>query len=86
MIELIGFLGGFGGTVWFIPQVIRVIRLRSAREISLVGIALVMQGAICWIIYGVVKGLMPVVIWNIIGLSLNILLLYSKLKYGMEKR
>jgi MtN3 and saliva related transmembrane protein len=65
-----------------VPQLIRVFKLRSAREISLLFTSLLLTGMIVWIAYGVSLRLPSVIIWNVIGATLAATLLYAKLKYG----
>jgi MtN3 and saliva related transmembrane protein len=80
--ESFGFVAGALATCSVIPQVVRVLRLRSAREISLVFTILLMLGLIFWMVYGIRLELTPVIVWNSIGIIVTGLLLYAKLKYG----
>lgn len=80
--ELFGLIGGALATSGFIPQIIRILRLKSAREISLPFTLLLLIGTICWLIYGLLQNLPAVIFWNAILLVLMAILLYTKLKYG----
>jgi len=80
--ESLGLVAGALVTCSMIPQLIRVLKLRSAREISLIFITLLLTGMICWLVYGVYLKLFPVILWNAIGAILVSLLIYLKLKYG----
>ena len=80
--EVIGFIGGALITCGFIPQVIRVFKLKSAREISLLSTISLLLGVISWLIYGIIFRLPPVILWNAITMFLALGLLYAKLKYG----
>ncbi len=80
--EWFGFIAGGLMTVGFLPQVIRVYRLRSAREISLPFAILLLAGLLCWLAYGIAFSLFPVILWNAITGVLAVALLYAKLKYG----
>jgi MtN3 and saliva related transmembrane protein len=80
--EYIGIAAGALTTLGFIPQVIRVYRLKSAREISITFNVTLLVGITLWLIYGVLHGLAPLIIWNIIGMVLVLSLLVGKLKYG----
>jgi MtN3 and saliva related transmembrane protein len=82
LIEALGLLAGFLVTCSMIPQIIRVFKLRSAREISLIFTNALLLGLIAWLIYGLYLGLLPVIVWNAIGAALAATLLYAKLKYG----
>ena len=80
--EYLGLIAGLLVTCSLIPQIIRVFRLRSAREISAVFTVLLLLGLVLWVIYGIILTLAPVIIWNAIGAVLAILLLYAKMRYG----
>ncbi len=80
--EFLGFLAGALTTFGFAPQVIRVLKLRSAHEISLPFVLLFISGIICWLIYGIYSGLLPVIVWNALSAILGAILLYAKLRYG----
>ncbi len=80
--EVIGFIGGFLTTMGMVPQVWRLFKLKSAREISLVFTLLFTIGIAFWLLYGILQGLMSVIIWNGISLALGCAMLYAKLKWG----
>ena len=80
--ESLGLVAGALVTCSMIPQLIRVYKLRSAREISILFTTLLLIGMICWLAYGVYLELIPVILWNAIGIILVSLLIYLKLKYG----
>ena len=80
--ELLGFIGGALTTVGFVPQVWRLYRLRSAREISLPFTIFFILGIGFWLSYGISKGLPSLIIWNAITFALGWAMLYAKLRYG----
>jgi len=80
--ESLGFVAGAFVTCSLIPQLIRVFRLRSAREISTLFTTLLLSGLIIWLAYGISFRLPPVILWNAVGAILVAILLYAKLKYG----
>jgi len=80
--DLLGFIAGAITNVGFIPQVWRLFKLKSAHEISLPFILLFLVGVGCWLAYGILKNLPPVIWWNAIAMALMCAMLYAKLKYG----
>ena len=82
MTEYIGLAAGALVTLALIPQLIRVFKLKSAREISVLFNISLLLGMILWLVYGILLGLMPVILWNSIGLTLVTTLIYAKFKYG----
>lgn len=80
--EFLGYVAGFLTTFAMVPQVLRVYRLKSAREISILFTTFLLVGMLCWLVYGIVLGIFPLVVWNGIGACLTALLLFAKLRYG----
>ena len=82
--EALGFLAGLFITVGIVPQVWRLFQLKSAREISLSFTLLFLAGGLCWLIYGISLGLLPVIIWNTISCVLMCIMLYAKVRYDKQ--
>ena len=83
--EYLGIIAGIFTTFAVVPQIIRVYKLKSAHEISLIFTTSMLLGIIIWLVYGIVLGLTPLIIWNSIGIVLNSCLLFVKVKYGRQK-
>jgi MtN3 and saliva related transmembrane protein len=82
MEELLGFIGGTLICVAMIPQVWRLFKLKSAREISLVFTILFLIGGIFWLTYGLVLKRPSLIYANIVSIVLVSLMLFAKLKWG----
>jgi MtN3 and saliva related transmembrane protein len=78
----LGYIAGALVTFSIVPQLIRVFKLKSAHEISLLFNAMLLTGIILWMSYGIALDLIPVIVWNAIGAVLTATLMYAKLKYG----
>ncbi len=82
MPEYLGYIGGMLTTFCYIPQIIRVFRLKSAKEISLLFTIVLSTGQAVWLLYGISLSLAPIILWNSLGLIITACLLYAKLKHG----
>jgi MtN3 and saliva related transmembrane protein len=80
-VQNLGFLAAFCTTAAFVPQLVRVIRLRSAREISLPTFLLFSIGVFLWLLYGLDTGSQPVIASNCVTLVLSVSILVLKLRY-----
>jgi MtN3 and saliva related transmembrane protein len=80
-VELIGFVAAFCTTMAFVPQLLRVVKLRSAREISLGTFLLFSVGVALWLLYGLYTGSKPVIASNLVTLVLSVSILVLKLRY-----
>ncbi len=83
---LIGMLAGFCTTAAFLPQVIRVWRTRRADDISLGMYLLFVSGTVLWLVYGLLIGSLPVVLYNIITSLLAGAVLLLKLYFERQRR
>lgn len=86
MVEDIGFVAAFLTTAAFVPQLMRVMKLRSAREISLGTFLMFSVGVFLWLMYGIYTGSRPVIASNVVTLVLSVSILILKLKYGLDAK
>jgi len=82
--ETIGYAAAFLTTVSFLPQVIKVWRSRSARDISLYTYGMFTVGAALWLAYGVAIHSTPVVAANAVTVVLSAGVLIAKIRFGGE--
>ncbi len=80
--ELIGFFGGALTTLAFVPQVWRLFKLKSAREVSMPFTIMFMVGVMAWLAYGLLLHIRPVILWNAVTLALVVVMLIAKLRFG----
>ena len=81
-IASIGTLAAILTTAAFVPQVVRVIRTRDTHAISLIMYVLFSLGVALWCVYGLLLGLWPVLVANLITLLLALVVLAMKLRGG----
>jgi len=80
-IDMIGYAAASMTTVSFLPQLIRVVKLRSARDISLGMFLIFTAGTVFWLIYGILVHSLPVSIANGLTLVLSASILFCKLRF-----
>ena len=81
-IDWLGTVAGILTTIAFLPQVVKVWRSRSARDISLGMYAIFATGVACWVVYGWVLSMWPVIIANVVTLILVAVVIAMKLRWG----
>ena len=79
--DLIGSVAATCTTISFLPQLIRVWRRKSARDISLTMFLLFSFGVTCWLVYGIGIGSGPITAANAVTLALALAILILKLRY-----
>jgi MtN3 and saliva related transmembrane protein len=80
-IDLIGYIAATCTTLAFLPQLTRVLRLRSAKEISLGMFSIFSAGTAMWLAYGLLAHSRPVIVANLVTLLLSMSILILKLHY-----
>ena len=80
-----GFVAAFCTTAAFVPQLVRVLRLRSARDISLPTFLMFSVGVFLWLLYGFYTGSKPVIASNCVTLVLSVSILILKLRYDRPR-
>ena len=83
-IEVVGLLGSVLSSITFIPQVYQTWKTKSVGDLNLIMMGIVFLSTVDWLVYGVGKGLLPVIICNGIICLLSLLLIYFKLRYGRK--
>ena len=79
--DWIGYAAAFLTTARFVPQAIQTYRTKDVTGISLGMYSAFVVGIVLWLVYGLLLGAWPIVIANVITLSLAATILAMKLKY-----
>ncbi|MFO0115104.1 MAG: SemiSWEET transporter [Betaproteobacteria bacterium] len=82
MIDVIGSVAAFLTTVAFVPQVVKIWRSRSAKDVSLPMYVVFTLGVAMWLVYGLLLGAMPIIIANCVTLVLAMSVVVMKLRWG----
>jgi MtN3 and saliva related transmembrane protein len=80
-VTLLGYSAGALTSLALLPQVIKIYRSRSARDISSGMFVAFCVGILLWIIYGVAIDSLPVIVANTVSLTLGIIIICLKFKY-----
>ena len=78
----IGVLAGICTTGSLLPQVIKTIRTRNTKDISLLMYVLLTIGVVLWVAYGFLLKEFPIIIANGTSLLLTLSVLVLKIKHG----
>ena len=88
MNEYIIFVIGISATffsLWStVPQIRKSLKTKETDDVSKWLIISLVVGLSLWVIYGIVKGDIVIAVANAIGVTLNLILLFLKLKYSSK--
>lgn len=80
----IGLVAGMLTSIAAIPQVIKTLKTRHVRDISVWQPLLLAFGVALWMVYGILINDFPLIVANITPLICNVLLTGMKIRYGRE--
>ncbi len=79
--SIIGLVAGALTTSAFLPQVIKTVKTRSTKDISLGMFAVTATGLLFWLIYGILAKSLPVILANAVSLPLACTIVFYKLRF-----
>ena len=82
MLTGLGLIAGVCTTCSFLPQVIKAMRTKQTRDISIGMYSTLSMGLFLWLMYGLLLGDIPLILTNSISLTLSLLVLALKLRHG----
>lgn len=82
LIDAIGLVAGFLTTAAFIPQLLKIYRSKSGRDISGRMFALFSIGIVLWLIYGILLESLPLILTNVVTLALSLTIIGLKIRYA----
>lgn len=79
--EVLGMIAGTLTTIAFVPQVLRIYRTKSARDVSYLTFGIYSIGVTLWLIYGLVIQSAALIAANLVTLLLAATVLALKARY-----
>ena len=80
--DWLGLVAGGLTTVAFVPQVWRIVKTRSAHDISWLMFGIFSVGVCLWLWYGIKLASLPLIATNVVTLTLQLAIFWLKWRYG----
>ena len=80
-VDIIGYIAGFFTVINLIPQLIKIIKNKNSKNISILTYTILSLGLILWAIYGYIKSDIELIITNCISLCITISIIISIIYY-----
>ena len=77
----IGLAAAILTTSSFVPQIVKIIRTKGTKDISLLMYVVITIGFFLWLLYGVLREDPAIIFANVIALILGLFVLVLKIKY-----
>lgn len=84
-IDAIGIVAGFLIVCSFVPQLVMIIKNKSAKDISVTMYIVLLIAQVLWMVYGVLKRDFQVIVTNAVTSFLTILIIIFALWYSKNK-
>ena len=84
LITFIGLLATAFTVASTLPQIRKAIKTKDTEDVSIRFLLVLIGGLFLWVVYGIGRSDIVIVIGNFIGMSLNIYMLILKLRYSRE--
>jgi MtN3 and saliva related transmembrane protein len=81
VIQTIGIIAGIFTACSLLPQLIKILKEKKAKDVSAGMLLILMTGVALWIWYGVLRKDVPIVATNSFSLLLNFITFYYRIKY-----
>lgn len=81
-IAVIGLVAAALTTSAYVPQVLKSIRTKSAKDLSLGTSTMLCCGVLLWLVYGIMNNDVPIILSNAVTFVLVVTLLVLKLRHG----
>ena len=82
--DAVGLVAATLTTFAYVPQIRRILKTRSAHDISWWMFGIISLGAALWLGYGLLLGALPVILANAVTLMLAAAILVLKWRYGRD--
>lgn len=80
-VTLLGLVAGTLTTIAFIPQLVKVWRSKSAKDISINTLIIFNLGVFLWLLYGIYLQAIPIIAANGLTLIFNSIIVWLKIRY-----
>jgi MtN3 and saliva related transmembrane protein len=83
--QILGFAAGVLTSVSALPQLVKIIKEKQAKDVSLKTLFILLSGISLWIVYGIFKKDVPIIVTNSLSLILNTGVMILRIKYPEKK-
>ena len=80
-ITFLGYIAGALTTLAFLPQLIKVVKSKSTKDISLLMFVVICTGISLWLIYGILIDSLPIILANMVTLIIAGAILLLKIRF-----
>jgi MtN3 and saliva related transmembrane protein len=80
-VQILGLAAGTITSITFVPQVIQIWKTKSAKDLSLMMLLLLITGVLMWLSYGIIVKDTAIIYTNSMVLAMSLIMLYFKFRF-----
>ena len=84
-LHLVGITAGLFTSVSLLPQVIKIVKEKEAKDVSMGMLIFLITGLALWTLYGFMIHDIPIIATNSFSIILNFVLIVLRIKYACKK-
>lgn len=83
--QAVGIVAGICTAVSLIPQIVRIVREKKSEDISFTYLSILLLGLALWVVYGILRDDVPVIVTNAVSVVINLVTVFVGLKYKRQR-
>jgi len=84
-IEILGYTAGAITSLTFLPQVIKTLKEKSAKDVSMMMFIIAVVNQTMWVVYGALLSNWVIILTNAVILSMSLTMIILKLRYSANE-
>jgi uncharacterized protein with PQ loop repeat len=84
--EIVGIVAGFGTTFAGLPDLLTMLKQRSSESMNPRMAAIMGVFQVLWVYYGLLIASRPVIVWNVLGVIINSVIVWSYFRLRQARR
>ncbi len=81
-IAILGLIAGTITSITFVPQVVKIWQTKSAKDLSVAMLLLLLLGVAIWLAYGIIVKDIAIIYTNSMVMAMGLLMLYFKWRFN----
>jgi MtN3 and saliva related transmembrane protein len=82
--QILGLSAGVLTSISSLPQLIKIIKEKEAKDVSLKMLLILLSGVALWTVYGILKKDVPIIATNCLSFALTTVVVIFRIKYGKD--
>lgn len=81
IVFVVGIVAGALTSISLLPQLVKICKDKKVEDVSLWMLILLLAAISMWVVYGVLKKDIPIIITNAVSLVINLITIFLRIKY-----